>query len=343
MKVATRLNLAVLPAIVGLGVLAALAYWGDRGRQAPELVVALAVTATLGSALLSWRSTRFVSRRVGSLAAAFRALGLNVVLQGAADEFEELERVRESVRTLAADQARLRDIAAGAVRQADADRQEHDQLLEHVASTVAARLEEARLALHILQTSPFGDLNENQDELVSAARAASDAADLELRRFARLVGMPANRRAATRESVSVRALLDPVLAMIAGDVSDHGVTLSVEISESLAPVLVDRLAAQEALSLLFEALVAPLSPSCELRLDAIESADTVTLATTPGLPEPLRGALPVRLARALLEAQAGSVEVSSAALHVRLPVPPLGVWRRMAHSVQHAVAPPPQD
>lgn len=343
MKVATRLNLAVLPAIVGLGVLAALAYWGDRGRQAPELVVMLAMTATVGSSLLSWRSTRFVSRRVGDLATEFRGLGLDVALEGAVDEFEELERVRESVRALASDQARLRETAARAIRQADAARQTHDRLLEQVANTVATRLEEARLALHILQTSPFGDLNENQDELVSAARTASEAADLELRRFARLVGMQSNRRAATRESVSVRALLDPVLAMITSDLSDHGITLTVAIAETVAPVLVDRLAAQEALSLLFGVLAEQLQPASELRLDAVEAADSVTVVSAPGLPEPLHNALPVLLARALLEAQAGSAEVTTAALRLRFPVPPLSVWRRMAHSVQHASAPPPQD
>ncbi|MBY0490382.1 MAG: hypothetical protein K2R93_11120 [Gemmatimonadaceae bacterium] len=332
MKVATRLNLAILPAIVGLAVLAALAYWGDRGRQAPEVVVALALVATIGSAALSWRSTRFVSTRVGALAAEFRALGLNVVLRDAADEFEELARVRESVRMLASDQARLRDTAAAAVRQADADRRRHDAVLEQVATTVATRLEEARLALHILQTSPFGDLNENQEELVSAARTAADDADRALRRFARLVSMPARRRAATRESVPVRALLDPVLAMLRGSTSDDGISLVLELPDTLPPVLVDRLAAQEALSLVFTELAAGLQPAGEWRIEAVESADGVTITVVPGLPAQADHTLQLLLARALLESQSGALHCTDQSLTIHLPVPPDRIWRATAPS-----------
>jgi C4-dicarboxylate-specific signal transduction histidine kinase len=333
MKVATRLNLAVLPAIVGLGVLAALAYWGDRGRQAPEVVVALALVATLGSAVLSWRSTRFVSRRVGDLAQAFRALGLNVVLSDVSDEFEELARVRESVRTLANDQARLRDTAAAAVRKADTDRRLHDAVLEQVATAVASRLEEARLALHILQTSPFGELNENQEELVSAARAATDEADRDVRRFARLVSMPARRRAATRESVSMRTLLEPVLAMLASATDASGSTLVVELPPTLPPVLVDRLATQEALSLVLPAIAARLQPADELRLSAEEGDGHVSLVAAPGIARADQTALSVLLARALIDAQPGVLGVADAAVRVQLPLTPSGVWGTAARSV----------
>jgi signal transduction histidine kinase len=308
-------------------VLAALAYWGDRGRQAPEVVVGLALVATLGSAGLSWRSTRFVSRRVGELAAEFRSLGLNVALGGAVDEFEELARVRESVRALANDQARLRDTAAAAIRQADVDRRQHDAILEQVAGTVASRLEETRLALHILMTSPFGELNENQEELVVAARTAADDADREVRRFARLVSMPARRRVATRESVSVRALLEPVLAMMSGRVEDKGLSFALDLPAELPPVLVDRLAAQEALSLLLQALVTDTPAGADVLLRAEEADGGIVLWMVPGLPERTHSALPILLARALLEAQPAAMTGTAQALQLRLPLPPSTVWR----------------
>lgn len=334
MRVSTRLNLAVLPAIVGVAVLAALTYWGDRGRQAPETVLALAAAATVGSAVLSWRSTRFVSRRVGELAAQFGAIGLNVSLRDASDEFEQLSRVRDSVRSLANDQARLRDLASAAVRQADVDRRRHDALLEQVGSAVAAHLEEARLALHILQTSPFGELNENQEELIGAARAAADAADRDVRRFVRLVTMPAKRRVSTRESVPVRALLDPAVAMVASAAEDAGVTMMREDPETAPPVLVDRLAAQEALALLLSTLIDDVPPASELRIGATEQDDAVQIEVQPGLSAAKVVSLPVLLATALLESHRGEIDATPARCRIRFPMTPSAVWQTAAHSVQ---------
>jgi signal transduction histidine kinase len=335
MKVATRLNLAVLPAIVGLAVLAALAYWGDRGRQAPELVVLLAVVATLGSAVLSWRSTRFVSQRVAALAEAFRGLGLDTASVEARDEFDELLRVHDSVRALASDQARVRESAAAAVRLAEADQRRHDAALELVAVAVSGRLEEARLALHILQTNPFGELNENQEELVGAARQAADAADRDLRQLARLVMMPTRRRAVTRESVSVRALLDPALAIARDTASDAGVTVTFagDADADVPPVLVDRLAAQEAVSLLLPAIVSDCAPGTELRVTVQESHDGVDLTFTPGLSAAAQHTLPVLLATSLIDVQAGRCRIASNELSIWLPIPPVAVWRPAARSM----------
>lgn len=332
MKVTTRLNVAVMPAVVGLAVLAALAYWGDRGRQAPELVVALAVVATLASAVLSWRSTRVVARGIGAVTAEFRALGLNVPRHTARDEFEELALFRDAVRQLAHDQTRLREQAAHAVRHADSERQRHNTVLEQLGATVLAQLEEARLALHILQTSPFGVLNENQEELVNAARDATDAVDRELRHFTRLVTMPAKRRAATRESVALRALLEPALAMASRAADEAGVSIELALAEHLPPALVDRLAAQEALSLLLRALCADARPGTDLVLRASEADGAIELHCTPGLSDAASVSLPVLVAEALLDAQSGAVVRTPSAVIARLPVPPSAVWRSRAAS-----------
>src|SRR5215208_2765865 len=69
MRVSTRLYLASMPAVLGVLLVAALAYWGERGRQAPALLVAVAVGAAVASLVISWRNTRYVAQRVTHLAA----------------------------------------------------------------------------------------------------------------------------------------------------------------------------------------------------------------------------------------------------------------------------------
>ncbi len=336
MKVATRLNLAILPAIVGLAVVAALAYWGVRGRQAPELIVGLALLATLGSALLSWRSTRFVSRRVGELASEFRAIGLALPPETSGDEFEELVRVRDSVRVLAEERQMDRERSAAIVRKAESDRKTHDVLLESIATTISSQLEDARLALHILQTSPFGELNENQEELVSAARQASEDADRDLRRFKRLMSLSSAQRDATRESIPLPLLLEPSLAIAGARAQERGISLSVISDRNLAPAFVERVSAQEAMSLIFTALIETLSSGADVRVTSGEFPGEIALRIEPGFRDVHTPSLLLMLAAALLEAQSVRLTIAADAITARFPMPPARVWHTSAaHSVQH--------
>ncbi|MDB4911549.1 MAG: hypothetical protein JWO39_2372, partial [Gemmatimonadetes bacterium] len=68
MKVGQRLFLSVVPAVLGLFLVAALAYWGRYARTAPGLVVILAAVAALASLIVSWRNTSYVVHRVQRLA-----------------------------------------------------------------------------------------------------------------------------------------------------------------------------------------------------------------------------------------------------------------------------------
>ena len=68
MRVGQRLFLAVLPAVFGLLSVAALAYWGQYARQAPNAVVSLAIAASILSLVMAWTNTRYVARRLERLA-----------------------------------------------------------------------------------------------------------------------------------------------------------------------------------------------------------------------------------------------------------------------------------
>ena len=64
MRIGPRLFLAVLPAVLGVVVVVALAYFGEYGRQAPAALVAIAAGATIVSLVVSWRNTRWLARRI---------------------------------------------------------------------------------------------------------------------------------------------------------------------------------------------------------------------------------------------------------------------------------------
>ncbi len=71
-RVGQRLMLAVLPAVIGVFSVAALAYWGQYAHQAPEMVIVVAAVAAVISLVLAWRNTRYVAHRVAQLATRAR-------------------------------------------------------------------------------------------------------------------------------------------------------------------------------------------------------------------------------------------------------------------------------
>src|SRR5262249_27801738 len=68
MRVGQRLFLAVTPAVLGVLLVAALAYWGQRFRAAPEWVIVVAAAAVIASLVLAWQNTRYVARRIERIA-----------------------------------------------------------------------------------------------------------------------------------------------------------------------------------------------------------------------------------------------------------------------------------
>ena len=170
MKISQRLFLGVIPSIIGLFTVAGLAYWGQYARSAPELVVVAAAVASIGSLIVAWRNTRYVVRRVERLAAMKR-------LTGETDEPDVIQHTVESLEQ-AASAARADTLRAteDATKRAD----EYARLASEVATAVSTQLKEARLSLHVLQETHFGELNDNQEEMINAARNGVEAAESEL-------------------------------------------------------------------------------------------------------------------------------------------------------------------
>lgn len=303
MRVAQRLFVAVIPAVLGVLAMAALAYWGERGREVPGWLLVAGILAAITSLVLAWRNTRYVARRIEALSRRGGA-----PRDGSPDELDTIEaRIAEAERR-------------GETRQqaAEALVREYAGLLADASATVGRKLDEVRMPLHILLASPFGELNENQEEMIGAAQQAAGDADGALRMLGRIADLDAGRVAARPESIRPRDLVVPVLASTKARLRQAGAELVADIAPVLPRVTVDPAQVREALSLVLDRLAARAAPGTELRLAASSEEGAVRLrieeaALHPGESFPL--------AERLLRLQGGALaSPGDGAVEIALPV-----------------------
>jgi hypothetical protein len=226
LRVSQRLCLAVIPAVLGVFTVAALAYFGQYARSAPAALILIAIVAALASLIVAWRNTRYVAQRIEQLAAEAR--------QNHSAHTDELDDIEHAVRETRA--------------QSEQRTATYVRLLDEVLRVVPARLEESQLPLHILLDSPFGELNENQEELLGAAQSAVEDADLEVRRLRKLLDLERGAVSFLIQPVGVAELLRAPLAIAAARAHKRGVGYEWHVPTTMPRVLVDLSHMQEALT-----------------------------------------------------------------------------------------------
>jgi signal transduction histidine kinase len=186
--------------------------------------------------------------------------------------------------------------------------QDYAQMLSVVAQSAERSLEEIRLPLHILLENHFGELNENQEELLGAARAAAEAADAEivsLRQIAELdLGVVTMRRDRVLPADLVRAIV-PTLKAIA---DARGVVLRVDMEPLVPAVMTDQAAMQEAMSVLLSAALNSMSPG-EATLSLAREGSVVRIVLS-GASLPATG-VNIARARRVIAANGGAVSASA--------------------------------
>lgn len=327
MRIAQRLFLAVVPAIVGLFTVAALAYWGHMYRAAPEWVILVAAVAAVGSLVIAWQNTRYVARRIERLAgpgvdqgtrsrSPFRAVRDVTLpqLNASRDEIDSIEdvvdRLSSAVSVAEADSQQREAAASERV-------QEYAALLAEAASAVTRQLEEVRLPLHILLENHFGQLNENQEEMLAAARTATEAAGIELGRLRDIASLDRGTLDIRREQVRLGELLQALRPQLQADGERAGVRLTVDIMPGLPRVAGDRIRLQQALELLLRHLVRHAAPGNTLGITASRVDDDFLLTVDHG-PAPALDA-DIALARRIILAHRGSLEHQDGCTRITLP------------------------
>lgn len=309
--VGRRLFAAVLPALLAVALVIGLAYYGQYARTVPTALVLLAGALALLSLAITWRNTRYLRARIARLAGALPESS------GEPDELDRIERVVDRLGSALShsEAERERADAAAAIRLA-----EQGTMLAAVARDTIARLDEVRMPLHILLESPFGELNENQEELLRDARSAADAMDAALRRLALVADADRGALPVQRELVQVNDVVRGVLPLARAAAERRGARLDVALEPGLPRVLADRARLAEALTLLAEEAAEATGPATSLRVGTarVDGGAVITLAPRPNASTGEGVAVPNVVARRLIEAQDGCVEAGGEGLEIRL-------------------------
>lgn len=285
MRVANRLYLAALPALVGVVLVAALAYWGQYSRTVPELFLVIAAAATVATLAMSWVNVRYVAARVERLARlrghdrrnTADRLEAESISPTAMDELDHIEGVVANLNNAVqfAEGARQRD-----ERQYQQATAAYANMLISVSSIATRQIDEVRLPLHILLDNHFGELNENQEELLGAARAAAERADVELASLQKIAELDLGVRTLRNDRVYPADLLQAILPMMQSVAAQHGVPLRADIPPLVPAMRGDASQLQKAMVVLFGEAIAGAGATADLQLVLKQIAGAVRMELT---------------------------------------------------------------
>jgi signal transduction histidine kinase len=295
MKISHRLFLGVIPSVVGLFTVGGLAYWGQYAHAAPQLVVWAAGVATVLSLVVAWWNTRYVAHRVERLASA----------KGGDGEADELDVIEQRVELLGEAATAAKADAVRAAEDAGRRNIEYATLLAEAATSASKQLAEARLSLHVLQDNHFGELNDNQEEMIGAAREATEAAEVELSHLREIADIDRGALALRRDLVKPGELIKSLLPLLNAQATKQGVRILSELEPALPRVVGDRGRLQDALGLILKDAVRYAVPGTSVSIHAASEPTRIKIIVNHGSPHSYTG--DVALADRLITAQGGSV------------------------------------
>ncbi len=249
----------------------------------------------------------------------------------------EVDRLRHAVAGAEAQQA-------GAQQRANAAVQEYGALVADAAMAAARQLDEIRMPLHILLENRFGDLNDNQEEMLAAARTAADDAQASLERLRQVANVDRGTLRLRTERVRLTDLVTALLPGLSAEGAHGSVTVSADLSPWVPAVMGDRARLGQALSLLAINAVrrTPSGGAVRITAGAADPAARAAPGTkasatakAPGGPAPMvrlvisHGTLPGRmtdiaLADRLITALGGRVQHSDDQTMISVPAAPDG-------------------
>jgi len=285
-KISHRLYITVAPAVLGMLLVAALAYWGQYAHTVPAALVVIVAVAATASLLLSWRNARYVAQRIERLAGSSTDRDSGVRLKGVAsalmpgqipsqpDELDRIEGVVDHLSSAVAE-AEVHRTA----READAERRvkNYAGMLAAIAAQSADRLEEVRIPLHILLENHFGDLNENQEEMLGAARTAAEAVDADLVALRQIAELDLGTRGLRRDRLLPGDLVRSLVPTLQAIADKQHATLNVDLEPLLPAIRGDQPSLQDALSVVLGAVIRAAPTGAEIRIALRKDDGTVRL------------------------------------------------------------------
>jgi len=306
-SIAWRLAAGVLPSLLAVALVISLFYYGQFDREAPPVILVAAAAITLASVIVAWANARYFAGRLTRLAQSTASVSSG---SERTDEFDRIERaVGKLGSALTAAEAERARIDARATARLN----EEATMLAGVVSDTLAQLDQVRLPLQILLASPFGELNENQEELLRDARGAADAIDVALRRLGQIADIDRDALPIQRELVQVNDVVRSVLPVARAAAERRGARTETELEPGLPRVIADRARLAEALALFLSDAVAHADTSTALQVSTQHVGSKAVIRIAP-----LTDGSPLLLATRLIAAQGGDVAMGDGALVVRV-------------------------
>jgi signal transduction histidine kinase len=191
-------------------------------------------------------------------------------------------------------------------------------LLAATVRGVTAQMDEVRLPLHILLDARFGELNENQEELLVAARAAADGIDGAVRRLAVVADADRDALMVRTEPVAINDVVRAVLPMVRATADRRNVRVDVALEPALPRVWANRAALAETIALMAGLAAERLGEGDAMSIGTTAEESQCVLQISPAeaslLDEPL-----VIGAMRVLHAQNATAGVAHGAVEIVLP------------------------
>ncbi len=310
-SVAWRLAAGALPSLLAVALVVGLFYYGKLNRAAPRVVLGIAAALTAISLAIAWANARYFANRIARLARVAEPVAGGT---GRTDEFDRIEAAVGSLGSaLSASEAQRAkaDVIAGAQRRDEAT------MLAGVVADSLSRLDEVRLPLHILLESRFGELNENQEELLRDARTAADAIDVALRRLGQVADADRGAVTAQKELVQVNDVVRSVLPLARAAAERRGARLDTSLEPGLPRVVADRARLAEALALFAVDAAEASGPERPLTISTARAGQAAIIRLSPAGQRELDQGPPIFAAR-LISVQGGTVSVDAEGLSLRV-------------------------
>jgi signal transduction histidine kinase len=183
---------------------------------------------------------------------------------------------------------------------------------------VIAQVDEVRLPLHILLEARFGELNENQEELLVAARAGADHIDAAIRRVGVVADADRDALVVRPEPVSLNDVVRAVLPMVRATADRHSARVDLQLEPALPRVWANRAALAEAVALVATLAAERLAEGGALTITTASTAESCSARIAPADASLLDAPL-VIAAQRVLQVQSATAQVVGGSLEIILP------------------------
>ncbi len=175
------------------------------------------------------------------------------------------------------------------------------------ATELAERaLGEARLPIHILLTAQFGELNENQEEMLRAAQTALDDVAGELRTLRDLAAPAGNGQRASGEIIRISDVMQDLQPQLREQAARAGVSLPFSIQPALPSVMGLPARVRDAIRIALMDEIRYAAPGSTVRIDAHSANDGIVISASSGVSRSATAAL--LLAKRLLGSHGATLD-----------------------------------